>query len=324
VGASATLRESTVSSHGVDIFVREQGEGDPLLMINGLGANVEMWGPAEERLSAVARTITFDAPGSGRSTTPPWPQSIPATAKVVARVLDELGYERVDVLGFSLGGLVAQQFALDAPSRIRRMALAGTAVGWGSMPGTLSALALMAMPLRYYSRALSEHTNGLLGGADRELLGRLPGLTDARLRYPPSLLGYAGQFWAGALWSSLTWLASVRVSTLVLHGDADQLVPPANAVQLARLLPDSRLQLLPGEGHFPVFDPDSSALSLLEDFFSSRTLGDSSAWSTGTVVDDDKTVEAAFDASVGAQPYRALSGVFRRFALQVSGNGTRA
>lgn len=321
VDASATLRESVVSSRGLDVFVRERGEGHPVLLINGLGANVEMWGPCEERLSASARTIAFDFPGAGRSTTPLWPQSIPASAKLVSGVLDELGYERVDVLGFSLGGLVAQQLARDAPTRIRRMALASTAFGWGSMPGTPQALALIAMPLRYYSRLLSEQTNLLLSPADGELLSRLPALTDARLRYPPSLLGYVGQVWAGSLWSSLAWLPSVRVPTLILHGEADQLVPPANGVQLARLLPQSRLHLLSGEGHFIVFDPESRALTLLEDFFSSRSSRSSRAWSTGTVVDDDRAVEAAFDESVGAQPYRAMSGAYRRHVRRAAGNG---
>lgn len=245
MAAGATLRESVVSTNGVDVFVRERGEGHPLLMINGLGANLEMWGASEERLSAVARTIVFDLPGTGRSTTPLWPQSIPVSARIVSDVLDELGYGRVDVLGFSLGGLVAQQLARDAQARIRRIALAGTAVGWGSMPGTLHALALIAMPLRFYSRGFYEQTNSLLSKPDNALVRRSPKLTDARLRYPPSLLGYAGQLWAGSVWSSLAWLQSVRVPTLVLHGDGDELVPPANGVQLARLLPDSRLHVLP-------------------------------------------------------------------------------
>ena len=69
--------------------------------------------------------------------------------------------------------------------------------------------------------------------------------------------------------------------TLVLHGAADELVPSANAVQLARLLPESRLHILSGEGHLLVFDPQGGALPLLEDFFGSARLGDSRAWATG-------------------------------------------
>ena len=322
--ASATSRDRTIRCGGVDLFVRERGDGLPLLMINGLGANVEMWGPCEERMSAVARAIMFDAPGTGRSSTPAWPLSIPAVAKVVAGALDELGYECVDVLGFSLGGLIAQQLAHDEPTRVRRLALASTACGWGSMPGTWEALALIAMPLRYYSRLFSEQTNWLLSPADGELLRRLTALTEARMRHPPSFYGYSAQVWAGALWSSLAWLPSVEAPTLLLHGTDDHLVPPANSVQLTRLLPESRLHILPQEGHFVVFDPESAALALLEDFFSAPTLDASPAWSTGVVVDDDETVEAAFETSVGAEPYRALSRAYRRFVRESRQNGRHA
>jgi pimeloyl-ACP methyl ester carboxylesterase len=281
-------------------------------MLNGLGSNVDTWGHAEERLSRVARTIALDSPGSGRSSTPLWPLSIALLARSAAHVLDELGCERVDVLGFSLGGLVGQQLARDDPGRVRRMALVGTACGWGSMPGKPAALTLLAMPLRYHSRFLYEQTRWLLAPADRELLERAGGLSESRLKYPPSLLGYTAQLWAGALWSSLPWLRSVEAPTLVVHGDGDRLVPYANGVQLARHLPVSRLHVIPGEGHLLVFDAESAALPLLADFFASTTLDESAAWTTGTVVDDDATVERVFAETPGTEPYRTLSWAFRR------------
>jgi pimeloyl-ACP methyl ester carboxylesterase len=302
-----------MSAGGVELFVRERGKGRPLLLINGLGGTLEMLEALEQRLSATGHTIAVELPGGGHSPTPRRPLSIAAHARVIAALLDELGHEQVDVLGFSLGGTVAQQLAHDAPARVRRLALAATACGWGSVPGTLESLALISMPFRFHSRTLYEGTARLLGPADRELLQRLPALAEARLQHPPSLLGYAYQLTAGALWSSLPWLDSVTVPTLVLNGERDTLVPPANGVQLARLLPESRLHVLAGEGHLFVCDPESRALPLLADFFSSRTLARSHAWTSGTAVVDDATVEAAFAAAGGAQPHRALSDAFRRF-----------
>ena len=302
-----------VSADGVELFVRERGHGRPLLLLNGLGGTVEMLEALEERLATVAHTIAVELPGSGRSPTPRRPLSIAALARISVALLDELGHTEADVLGFSLGGIVAQQLAHEAPSRVRRLALAGTACGWGSVPGTLEALTLLSMPLRYHSRVLYDQTTCLLGPADQELLRRLPALREARLRNPPSLLGYTYQLTAGALWSSLPWLPTVSAPTLVLSGEADQLVQPANGVQLARLLPESRLHVLPGEGHLFVYDPDSRSFALLADFFSSPTLARSPAWKTGTTVADDETVEAAFEAAGGAQPHRALSDAFRRF-----------
>jgi len=316
--AGAVPRERMLRSHDLELFVRERGEGRPLLLINGLGGNVDMWDAVEERVSTFARTITFDCPGCGRSPALRGPVTIGRLATLVSKALDELGHAQVDVLGFSLGGLIAQQLAHDDQGRIRRLALVATACGWGSMPGSPEALMLVAMPIRYHSRFLYEQTRWLLAPADRELLDRRTGLSDVRLKYPPSLLGYMTQLWAGALWSSLPWLRAVDTPTLVVHGDGDRLVPHANAVQLARHLPASRLHIVPGEGHLLVFDPESAALPRLADFFASPTLDLSEAWATGTVVDDDAAVERAFAETPGTEPYRALSSAFRRVVQRMT------
>lgn len=328
--AMTAPRESLVRARGGDVFVRERGEGRPLLMINGLGGNVEMWRATEERLARVSRTIAFDMPGTGRSPTQLRPVTISSLAELATQLLDELGYERVDILGFSLGGLVAQQLAHRAPERVRRMVLAATACGWGSMPGTLEALSVMAMPQRYYSRLLYRQTSSLLSPADAALLRREPSLVEARLGNPPEATSYLAYMWAAALWSSLAWLPSVHVPTLVLQGEGDELVPPANGLQLARHLPESRLHILEGDGHLFVYDPDSAALPLLDGFFSAPTLEDSVAWTSGGIVDDDATVEAAFAVSIGATPHRELSALYRRFVRYAyhdngyNGNGHNA
>ena len=84
-------------------------------------------------------------------------------------------------------------------------------------------------------------------------------------------------------------------------------------MQLARLLPESRLHVVPGEGHLLVFDPASATLPLLADFFSAETLDDADAWRTGIDIADDAAVDAAFAAvEGGAQPYRTLSAAYRR------------
>jgi poly(3-hydroxyoctanoate) depolymerase len=282
-------------------------------LINGIGTNSEMWGAVEERLSASARTIVFDAPGSGRSTAPAVALSISDLAAVADRLLDELGYQRADVLGVSFGGLVAQQLAHDAPHRVRRLALVATACGWGGRPGLLQSLTLLSMPWRFHlPRRLFEQTNVLVSPADRDVLRRMPEFTDARLRYPPPIVGYAYQLVAGALWSSLGWLHTVQAPTLVIAGGADHLIPAANGVQLARLLPHSRLRVVAEEGHLAIFDPTSRAQALVEDFLSSRDLRRSCAWTSGAVVDDDEAVEAAFRATVwSTQPLGALSDAYR-------------
>jgi pimeloyl-ACP methyl ester carboxylesterase len=304
--------ERLVSFNGFALYVRERGAGYPLLMINGLGGNLEMWGVTQKRLSAQARTIAFDAPGMGRSRASPVALPLPAVAWMLCRLLDRLGYERVDVLGYSLGGVMAQQLARSAPERVRRLALAGTSCGWGSAPPELVPLSLISTPLRYLSKSFYRRTSHLLDGGHRFEDSELAA-AQARERnsHPPSMLGYAQQFMQGTTWSSLHWAKTVQTPTLVLAGECDRLVPPANGRLLASQLPDSRLHLLPGEGHLMLFDPDSAALPLLADFFGSRLLNGSAAWSSGERVEDDADVERALRDAPGAQPLKALSAAYR-------------
>jgi pimeloyl-ACP methyl ester carboxylesterase len=280
--------ETTVTAGGLRLFVREQGDGYPLLMINGIGANTEMWGPAEEILARGSRTIAFDCPGTGRSQTSLLPQQMPKLASVVVAALDELGYERVDVMGFSFGGALAQQLAHDAPKRLRRLALISTGCGWGSTPGTPPALSAVANPLHYYSRSWYQLTCSLLGEPESD-----EHAATGCFEHPPSALGYTYQLWALASWSSRTWLHSVKTPTLIISGGRDRLIPPRNAVQLARLLQTSRLHVLPDSAHLLMNDQGGAAPRLLADFFSAPLLGRSTAWTTGLVPGGDAWEQAA-------------------------------
>ncbi|MGZ8707198.1 MAG: alpha/beta fold hydrolase [Gaiellaceae bacterium] len=287
---AAAEAERTVSVRGLEIFVRERGKGFPLLMINGIGANVDMLDATETALARRSRTIAFDAPGTGRSSTPIFPLSIVSVAKVARDLLDELGYTQADVLGFSHGGLVAQELARLAPERVRRLALVSTACGWGSHLGDPAALSVLATPLRYYSRSFSARTSQLYGERDRMVDASL---REARVGSPPSLLGYAYQLLAAVTWSSLPWLGTLQQPTLVIAGDDDRVTVTANGVQLARLIENSRLHLLPGEGHLALFDPASGAQPLLADFFSAPDLATATSWEGGLQFGNDGDVLAA-------------------------------
>src|SRR6185436_17213526 len=107
MGSVSRVMEQDLRIGGLRLHVRQAGEGPPLLLLNGIGAHVGMWKPLERTLPDV-RVISYDAPGTGRSQTSLWPLTIEALADLAAGVLDELGHERVDVLGYSFGGIVAQ------------------------------------------------------------------------------------------------------------------------------------------------------------------------------------------------------------------------
>ena len=120
--ASAPIRERAVELSGIRLCVRERGDGDPLLLINGIGAHLDMWASLERALPQT-RLIAFDAPGTGRSGTPFVPLGLESLAQLSERLLDRLDYDRVDVLGYSFGGLIAQYLAHRAPERVRRLVL---------------------------------------------------------------------------------------------------------------------------------------------------------------------------------------------------------
>src|SRR5215469_9763127 len=102
---------------------RGDGTRTPLLLMNGIGANLELLQPLVDALDPAIEVIRFDVPGVGGSPTPLIPLRFPAMAWLVGRMLDTLGYGRVDVLGISWGGALAQQFAVQHPRRCRRLVL---------------------------------------------------------------------------------------------------------------------------------------------------------------------------------------------------------
>src|SRR6478752_7421074 len=144
-----------VDVDGVRLRTSIRGTGTPLLIITGLGASLELAEPFEREIVARGlQAISFDAPGVGESTGYPWPRRMPGVARTVERMLDELGHQQVDVIGVSLGGVIAQQLAHQAPDRVRRLVLAATGpgvVGLGGIPGSPRVLLEMATPRRYRS-----------------------------------------------------------------------------------------------------------------------------------------------------------------------------
>ena len=253
------------------VRVSVRGAGRPLLLIMGLGGNIEMWDPLERALNARGiQTIAYDASGTGDSPPRLVPRRMGGLARQAAHVLDALGHPCADVLGVSFGGAVAQQLTLNNPHRVRRLVLASTTCGLGGVPGKPVALALLATPLRYYSPAFLRRTAGLLYGPpatnDEQLLRTQ---TKARRARPPSWWGYLGQLAAAAGWSSLPWLHRIRRPTLVLSGAADPIVPPVNARILAARIPGAELEIVPGAGHLLLMEHAEQAAARIATFLAS-------------------------------------------------------
>jgi len=250
-----------VKAAGLRLRVGRRGAGRPLLLITGIGANLDMWAPFA-RLAGGRELIAFDAPGAGLSQRPRRPLRMQDLARVVRELLDALGLECVDVLGYSFGGALAQELARRVPDRVRRLVLCATAPGLGGIPPQPLAAALMlATPACYYHpRLLALILPGIAGGRTARELDALAEQAAACLRRPPDPLGYAYQLYAVTGWSSLPWLHRVPHRSLIVAGEEDLSVPLRNARLLAARLPHARLHVVKGAGHLFLLDEPQNAV----------------------------------------------------------------
>jgi poly(3-hydroxyoctanoate) depolymerase len=261
-----------VDVDGIRLRTSVRGCGPPLLLVTGLGASLDMARPFEQELTARGvQTVAFDAPGMGESTVYTLPRRMPGIARTVEAMLDALGYDRVDVLGVSLGGVVAQQLAHQVPRRVRRLVLAATGPGLGGAPGSPRVLLALATPRRYYQPDYYRRIAGrIYGGQARRDPDALLHGSPARFVERPSVRGYLGQLYAIAGWTSLPWLHRLRQPTLVLAGDDDPIVPLLNGRILVRRIPDARLHVVDGGGHLFLLERPAEMAALVTGFLAER------------------------------------------------------
>jgi len=245
-----------VEVEGLRLRVSIRGSGPSLLLLNGIGASLELLEPFRRAMRGY-ETIAMDLPGVGRSDTALLPMRFRGYARLVAGALGVLRYDRIDVLGVSWGGALAQEFAWRHPARVRRLVLAATTYGIPSVPGSPRTLWELATPRRYRSRSHFKRVAPALYGGVTDVQALVQQL---RFGHPPTVCGYAGQLFATVGWSSLPYLWRLQTPTLVIAGDRDPIIPVVNARILTSLLPDARLHVVHGGGHlFLIVQADETA-----------------------------------------------------------------
>lgn len=256
---SSTSSEHLVLGHRVRVDIR-RGAGDrpPLVLCCGIGASLDVLQPLVEALDPDLEIVRFDVPGVGASPAPLLPYTFGQLATLVMRLLRDLGYAEVDVLGFSWGGALAQQLAAQYPRRVRRLVLLATGTGTLMVPGNPRVLSRMLSPRRFRDPQYAASIAALLyGGSARTRAGEVLELFGRQLG--GSRRGYLYQLLAGSVWTSLPFLWLIRQPTLVLVGDDDPIVPEVNGWIMARLLPRARLQVFSGGHVEAVLRPETVA-----------------------------------------------------------------
>ncbi|MGY1691101.1 poly(3-hydroxyalkanoate) depolymerase [Geodermatophilus sp. SYSU D01105] len=265
--ATDVVRTLTVAGRTLRVSVRTGDESvPPLLLMNGIGASLEVLQPFVDAIDQRRTVIRFDVPGVGGSPRPVVPYVLATFSPVVAGLLSQLGHDDpVDVLGLSWGGGLAQHFAVQHRRRVRRLVLAATGTGTLMVPAHPRVLARMLTPRRHrdpgYTRSIA---GDIYGGTIRDDPAMAARVLHSASRLGPRR-GYYYQLAASAGWSSLPFLRLIRQPTLIVAGDDDPIIPVANAHILARLIPDASLHLYRG-GHLALITEADELAPVVERF----------------------------------------------------------
>ncbi|MGD0212274.1 MAG: alpha/beta fold hydrolase [Terriglobales bacterium] len=259
---------SFVDNHGTNIYWDEQGEGEALLLIMGLGYTSVMWHRTRPGLAQHYRTVAFDNRGVGRSEVPPGPYSIAAMASDAAAVLDAAGIARAHVFGVSMGGMIAQEFALQYPARTLSLILGCTSPG-----GPLATHAKSDVIDVLFARGMTpeQARDAILPFIYDPATPREKIDEDLNVRQPwlPSPAGYIAQLQGIMTWEGYSRIAQIKAPTLVIHGKSDALIPPGNGELLAQHIPGAKLVLLDHASHLFLTDQVEASEKAILDFLSS-------------------------------------------------------
>jgi 3-oxoadipate enol-lactonase len=258
----------------VRLHCERQGSGDPLLLIMGYGTGAVLWSDAFlEQLARHFELITFDNRGTGRSEKRDEPLEIADLADDAARLVEALGIERLDVVGVSMGGYIAQELVLRHPQSVSRLVLGCTGCGGpGATAAAPEVLALLA-PLRGLTPQQAVARTFAAMATPETIASEGPFLeemTARMLEHATPAFVLRAQMEAIGRWQACDRLGQIASPTLVIHGERDRLVPPKNGAMLASLIPNARLELIPNVAHNFFWEARERTVELITTFLQAR------------------------------------------------------
>jgi pimeloyl-ACP methyl ester carboxylesterase len=251
-----------IATGTITLNVERGGSGTPLVLTHGLGDNLQFWDAVAPALAERHQVIRWDVRGFGASDKPPGPYSAAGFAADLLALLDALELDRVHLAGISMGGVIAQRFALEHAERLRSLVLVSTsseiaekgAANWRRLADVIEQRGF-GSGARDASRAFAPSF-----AARRPEIVAAAGEQTAR--NDPFAYATAARAMSDYHWTAE--LADVRVPALVLQGLADQLTPPGGSVKLSRALPAARLLMFEDTGHnLPLERPERFAAAVL-------------------------------------------------------------
>jgi pimeloyl-ACP methyl ester carboxylesterase len=261
--------------NNIDIYYETHGSGDPLILIGGLGYDIWQWHKMVPELAKEFEVIIFDNRGAGKSDCPPGPYSADILAEDTAGLLDYLGLAPAAVMGFSMGGFVAQALVINRPELVSKLILADTTYGGPNYvpmtPDRLAKLADLTMdPVERAEWGIEDSTGPGFKESNQDFVKEW---LQYILGRPMTPEGFLAQMAIGLGLDSASYedsfqpkLKNISVPTLILFGELDVIVPTANAELLAQEIPGSRIEILPNTGHFFPFNNYDLAVSKITSF----------------------------------------------------------
>ncbi len=277
----------SIEIHGERIAVRDEGDGEALLLIHGMAGSSQTWREIVPLLAKKYRVIAPDLLGHGQSSKPRTDYSLGAFAVGLRDLLDELGVESATIVGQSLGGGIAMQFVYQHPDYCRRLVLISSG-GLGPEVGLILRLlaapgAELVMPVIAPAPVLRAgnavrswlSSRGLRSPRGAEIWNAYSSFSDrqtrdAFLRTLRSVVDYRGQ--------SVSALNRLNVRddlpVLAIWGEQDTIIPVEHAHSALKARPDCRLEVLPGVGHFAQVEAPMAVAALIDDFISTNPVAE--------------------------------------------------
>ena len=235
--------QSLIDIRGCRVNLLRGGKGAPLLFLHG-AAGGGIWHPFLDRLASRFDVLAPEHPGFGRSDTPPWLDNIADVAYFYLDFLKALKLEHVHLVGLSLGGWIAAELAVRSTARLKTLTLVSSAgIHLKNVPQVDTFLSNEEQRIRdlFHDPALADRMTGQVLSPEMADIALKNRFTTAKLVWQPR--AYNPHL--------AKWLHRIDVPTLILWGESDRLFPPAYAAEFHRLVPGSKVVVIPACGHLP-------------------------------------------------------------------------
>jgi len=264
-----------IEANGIDFYYEIHGEGQPLLLLEGLGYGSWMWYKQVKELSAYFKVIIIDNRGVGYTDKPDEEYSVEMFADDAATVLMKLGITKAHILGVSMGGFIAQQFAVSYPEMVDKLILCSTSFGGpNSVPIPAETLRMMmngAGGETSSTNAREAVSVALHSDTSVENTAIIDWIIKSKKENPQPNYAYQRQLMAGASFNGENWTSSIKAETLILAGKGDRVVPYQNAEMLNEKIISSRLELIDKAGHVFFMEEPEKTNQLIIDFLTETT-----------------------------------------------------